>query len=64
MPDYVVKLTKEPWNMLKADAQSLWNTGFSDEGILDIPLVTGYYAFVNCLADGFGVELQSNRDEN
>ena len=43
MLDYVVKLTKEPWNMVKADVQSLRNAGFSDEGILDIVQVAGYY---------------------
>mgnify|MGYP000028705967 FL=1 len=64
MLDYVVKLTKEPWNMLKADVQSLRNAGFSDEGILDIVQVAGYYAYVNRLADGLGVELESNSNEN
>ena len=43
MLDYVVKLTKEPWKMVKADVQSLRNAGFSDEGILDIVQVAGYY---------------------
>ena len=64
MLDYVVKLNKEPWNMLKADVQSLRNAGFSDEGILDIVQVAGYYAYANRLADGLGVELESNNDEN
>jgi len=44
MLDYVVKLTNEPWNMVKADVQSLRNAGSSDEGILDIVQVApGYY---------------------
>ena len=64
MLDYVVKLTKEPWNMVKTDVQSLRNAGFSDEGILDIVQFAGYYAYVNPLADGLGVELESNNDEN
>ena len=64
MLDYVVKLTKEPWKMVKADVQSLRDAGFSDEGILDIVQVAGYYAYVNRLADGLGVELESNSDEN
>ena len=63
MLDYVVKLNKEPWNMLKADVQSLRNAGFSDEGILDIVQVAGYYAYVNRLEDGLGVELEYNNDE-
>ena len=64
MLDYVVKLTKEPWKMEKDDVQSLRNAGFSDEGILDIVQVSGYYAYVNRLIDGLGVELESNSDEN
>jgi alkylhydroperoxidase family enzyme len=63
MLDYAVKLTKEPWNMVKADVQSLRDAGFSDTGILDIVQVTGYYAYVNRLADGLGVELESIWDE-
>ena len=62
--DYVVKLSKEPWNMVKAVAESLRNAGFSDEGILDIVQVSGYYAYVNRLIDALGVELESNSDEN
>jgi alkylhydroperoxidase family enzyme len=50
--------------MVRADVQSLRNTGFSDEGIMDIVQVAGYYASVNRLADGLGVELESNSDEN
>ena len=64
MLNYVVKLTKEHWNIVKAYVQSLRNEGFSVEGILNIVQVAGYYAYVNRLADGLGVELKSNSDEN
>ena len=63
MLDYVVKLTKEPWNMVKTDIKALRESGFSDVAILDIVQVTGYYAYVNRLADGLGVELESIWDE-
>ena len=63
MLDYVVKLMKEPWNMVEADVQTLRDVGFCDVGILDIVQVTGYYADVNRLADGLGVELESIRYE-
>lgn len=59
MLDYASKLSREPWNMEEADVQTLRNAGFSDAGILDIAQVTGYYAYVNRLADGLGVELES-----
>ena len=56
---YVEKLTLRPWDMVEADVIALRNIGFSDSAILDINQVTGYYAFVNRLADGLGVELES-----
>jgi uncharacterized peroxidase-related enzyme len=58
MLEYVAKLTLEPWNMVEDDVNKLRAKGFSDGAILDICQVTGYYAFVNRLADGLGVELE------
>jgi GNAT superfamily N-acetyltransferase len=59
MLEYAAKLTQEPWNMVERDVQALREAGFGDEAILDINQVTGYYAFVNRLADGLGVELET-----
>ena len=55
---YVEKLTLKPWDMVEADVIALREAGFSDSAILDIDQVTGYYAYVNRLADGLGVELE------
>ena len=44
--------------MVAADISALREAGFSDSAILDINQVTGYYAYVNRLADGLGVELE------
>ncbi len=55
---YVEKLTLRPWAMVEADVAALRQAAFSDAAILDINQVTGYYAFVNRLADGLGVELE------
>lgn len=55
---YAEKLTLTPWEMIEADVTALREVGFSDAAILDINQVTGYYAFVNRLADGLGVELE------
>jgi len=63
MLDYVAKLTKEPVSMVEADVQTLRDAGFSDIGILDIVQVAGYYAYVNRLANGLGVELEFIWDE-
>ena len=59
MLSYAVKLSLEPWKMGEADIQELRDAGFSNSGILDIVQVTGYYAYVNRLADGLGVELEA-----
>ena len=55
---YVQKLTLRPWEMVKEDVLALRAAGFSDAAILDINQVTGYYAYVNRLADGLGVDLE------
>ena len=59
MLNYAEKLTLRPWDMVEADVQHLREAAFSDAAILDINQVTGYYAFVNRLADGLGVELEA-----
>ena len=59
MLDYAVKLTKTPWEMAQEDVDKLRREDFSDGAILDINQITGYYNFVNRLADGLGVELES-----
>lgn len=63
MLTYVEKLTRRPWAMQELDVIALRQAGFSDVAILDINQVTGYYAFVNRLADGLGVPLESFWEE-
>ena len=58
MLDYAVKLTLEPSKMVRDDVDALRRAGFDDTAILDLNLVTSYYAFANRLADGLGVELE------
>ncbi len=59
MLTYTEKLTLRPWEMVEADVIALRDAGFSDAEILDINQVTGYYAYVNRLADGLGVALET-----
>jgi uncharacterized peroxidase-related enzyme len=56
MLDYVVKLTKTPSIVNQTDVNSLRQCGFSDEDILNINLITGYFNFVNRIVSGLGVE--------
>jgi len=55
--DYAIKLTERPDEMGEADVGPLRDAGFSDESILNLALVTGYFNFVNRVAVGLGVEL-------
>ncbi len=59
MLTYVEKLTRRPGDMIEADVVSLRDVGFSDRDILDICTVASYYAYVNRIADGLGVQLES-----
>ena len=56
---YVDKLTRRPEDVSAGDVSALRRAGFSDAAILDICQVAAYYAFVNRLADGLGVEVES-----
>ena len=58
MLHYAEKLTLTPWEMAESDVIRLREAGFSDSAILDINQVTGYFAYVNRLADGLGVTLE------
>ena len=53
-----MRLTTEPWSVTADDVEALRRAGFPDAAILDICQITGYFAFVNRLADGLGVELE------
>jgi len=59
MLEYVGKLTRTPGEMVRSDIDSLRSVGFSDRDILDIATVTAYYAYVNRIADGLGVQLET-----
>ena len=59
MLDYVVKLTRAPSEMIAKDVESLREQDFDDRAIHDICAITAYFAFVNRIADGLGVELES-----
>ena len=58
MLDYALELTEDPASLRADDVARLRDAGFDDRSILDINLVTGYFAFVNRLADGLGVPLE------
>ena len=59
MFDYVEKLTRTPSRMKRQDVDALRAAGFDDRDVLEITECTAYYAYVNRIADGLGVQLES-----
>ncbi len=59
MLGYAEKLTLTPGAMVEDDVAALLEAGFSDRDILDICEVVAYYAYVNRIADGLGVAVES-----
>lgn len=59
MLDYAVKLTRAPDTMSETDITHLRDAGLSDAEILDTCQVASYYNFVNRMAQGLGVELET-----
>ena len=55
---FAVKLTRTPAEMTAADVDALRSSGFDDRAIHDICAIVAYFAFVNRIADGLGVELE------
>lgn len=62
--DYAVKLTVTPALMTREDADRLRQAGLDDLAIHDLCAVTAYFAFVNRIADGLGVELETRFGES
>jgi len=55
---YAAKLTDAPRTMVREDVETLREAGWSDAAILAMAEVAGYYAYVNRLVAGLGVELE------
>ena len=60
MLDYASKLTRTPSAMREEDVTALGQAGFESQAIHDICAITAYFAFVNRIADGLGVELEGH----
>ncbi len=63
MLDYAAKLTSRPSDMIESDLIKLRDNGFNDRSILDINQIIAYFAYVNRVADGLGVELEEFWDK-
>jgi uncharacterized peroxidase-related enzyme len=59
MLEYAEKLTLRPAEMAAEDVNALRAAGFSDRDVLDIAETVSYYAYVNRIAQGLGVQLET-----
>jgi uncharacterized peroxidase-related enzyme len=62
--EYAVKLALHPAEMTAADVASLRQAGLSDAEVLDVCQIAAYFSFVNRMAHGLGVELESYWSED
>ncbi len=55
---YADKLTRTPGEIREADLDALRGAALDDRAIHDACAIVGYFAFVNRIADGLGVEVE------
>jgi uncharacterized peroxidase-related enzyme len=55
---YADQLTRAPASIIQADIDALRAVGLDDRAIHDACAIVAYFAFVNRIADGLGVELE------
>ncbi len=60
LADYALKLTRAPGEVAATDAAALRAAGLSDAAIHDAAAVTAYFNFVNRIALGLGVALETD----
>ena len=60
MLDYAEKLSACPPAVERGDVERLRTVGFEDADVLAIAECAGYYAFVNRIVEGLGVELEGD----
>lgn len=58
MLKYVEKVTLRAYEATENDVKSLRQAGFTDEDILDIVHITGFFSHINRIADALGVDLE------
>lgn len=59
MLEYALALTHTPSAVNAADIDRLRSHGFDDRAIHDLCAIVAYFAFVNRIANGLGVELEA-----
>ncbi len=60
MLEYAVKLTHTPSSMEESDLDGLRAHGFDDAAILEIVQITGFFNYINRVADALGIDPEPN----
>ena len=60
---YADRLTTAPASVTETDIHRLRGVGLDDRAIHDVCAIASYFAFVNRMADGLGVELEDDDRE-
>ena len=58
--DYAVKLTREPGAIERNDVEKLRAAGLDDPSIHDVVQVTALFNYYDRIADGLGIEMESD----
>ena len=62
--DYAMKLTKNPAGVSQGDVDHLRSVGLDDRAITDVCQVISYFNYINRIAEGLGVDLEPEMQEN
>lgn len=54
--DFAVLITDEPHAVTPATVEDLRSKGLTDEDVLDVVQITGFFNYYNLMADALGVE--------
>ena len=57
--EWAEKLTRDPHAASQGDVITLQAAGFSPEAISDAAQIIGYFNYINRIADGLGVDLET-----
>ena len=58
MLEFVEQMTFKAYKLKETNAAELRQHGFTDEDILDIAHITGYFNHINRVADALGIDLE------
>jgi len=58
-----LRLTSDPSSLVREDLEPLRAQGLDDRAIVDLNQVVAYFNYVNRVAEGLGVELESRWPE-